>query len=310
MNEDRPIRNKLVSIIIPTYNSARFIGEAIISVIGQDYDAWELIIVDDGSTDDTARVVAEFLADTRISYVKKENSGVSHTRNFGAALAKGDYLCFLDADDFFYPANLSEKVRVLDQQPHVGLVHGDVNIINESGTPTGSYNTGLGGKDLHLDILLWQECVIPAPSSVMLRRDVFYTAGQWDPDFSTAADQDLFIAVARRHSIYRVSQVLSSYRIVNGSMSRVTRSFEKDHLAVYNKAKKNNLFPDEHFERRCFSNLHRIISGSWWHNEKNIFKTIRHLMLSLSYSPGVILRMLNLQSNRYAHSERRTTPKK
>lgn len=310
MNEDRPIKNKLVSIIIPTYNTARFIGEAIISVAGQDYNNWELIIVDDGSTDDTAQVVSQFLSDPRISYVKKENSGVSNTRNFGAALAKGDYFCFLDADDSFYPTNLSEKVKVLEQQPGIALVHADVNIIDESSRPTGRYNTGLAGKDLYLDILLWQECVIPAPSSIMMRREIFYAAGQWDPCFSTAADQDLFIAIAHRHAVYRISHVLTSYRIVNGSMSRVTGVFEKDHLAVYNKAKKNKLFPDKSFERRCFSNLHRIISGSWWHHEKSLLKTMKHLAWSLIYSPGALLRMLKLQPNRYIHTGRPTLPKK
>jgi len=299
MNKDNPIENKLVSVIIPTYNAGKYIRQSITSVMAQDYNNWELIVVDDGSTDDTERIVSEFLNDHRICYVKKKNSGVSNSRNFGANLAKGDYFCFLDADDFYHSTNLSEKVTVLNTYPAIALVHSDVRMTDEAGRPTGVYNTGLSGDNLHLKILQWQECVVPAPSSIMLRKDIFYTAGQWDPLFSTAADQDFFISVAAKHTIYRISHALTSYRVVKGSMSKNTPLFEKDHTGVFNKAKKNNLFTDPHFERRCFANLHLIISGSWWNHEKNLIKTIKHLILSFLYSPSVVLKTLKQRSARY-----------
>jgi glycosyltransferase involved in cell wall biosynthesis len=294
MNQHLHTDHTLVSIIIPTYNSDKYIADAITSVIKQDYKNWELLVVDDGSTDNTTAVVSEFLSDPRITYFKKENSGVSHARNYGAERAKGRYLCFLDADDSFHSTNVSEKVAVLNNNPDAGLVHADISMTDARGNLLHFFNTGLSGSRLHLALLLWNECVIPAPSSIMVTKEAFYAVGKWDPLFSTAADQDFFIRVTAAYPIYRINRPLTSYRIVDASMSKNPAVFEKDHLAVYRKAKNNNLFPDMVFEKKCFSNLHLIIAGNWWmHGEK--IKAIKHVCLSFLFSPVVFFKRLKLK---------------
>lgn len=295
MNEHSEAKHKLVSIIIPTYNAGKYIEQAVKCVIEQNYQNWEMIIVDDGSTDNTSSVVFPFLNDKRITYVKKENGGVSNARNYGANLAKGEYLCFLDADDFFHPDNISEKMNILNSDASIGLVHADVRMTDEQGKPSGSFNTGLSGSNLYLNLLAWNECVIPAPSSIMIRRDVFYSIGMWDPAFSTAADQDFFIRVTHNYKIHRIHKALTSYRVVNASMSKNVPLFEKDHMGVYAKAKQNGMFPDKVFERTCFANLHLIIAGNWWRHNRHIAKTVEHLLIAFSFSPRIVFKRLKIK---------------
>lgn len=106
----------MISIIIPTHNRAHLISRAIQSVIDQSYTDWELIIVDDGSTDNTEEVLQPFLKDERIRYIIKENSGAAHSRNVGVDLSTGDYITFLDSDDEAKPEWLFEIMQVIENE--------------------------------------------------------------------------------------------------------------------------------------------------------------------------------------------------
>lgn len=285
-----PINVKLVSVIIPSYNASKFIDFTVNSVLAQSYSNFELIIVDDGSTDDTEIKIKKYLLDERVRYFKIKNGGVSNARNFGANISKGEYICFLDADDFFLPNNLQEKVDVLDSNESIGLIHADVLMVDEEGKETGELNVGLSGKNLHLDILEWVDCVIPAPSSIMIKRSLFFEAGTWDPSFSTAADQDFFINATLKTNVHRIKKILTGYRVVNQSMSKNVSVFEKDHIGVYRKAEKNNIFPSNKFKKICFSNLYFIIAGNWWHSNKQIGKTIKYVCLAFLNAPYLTLK--------------------
>jgi glycosyltransferase involved in cell wall biosynthesis len=103
-----------ISIVIPTYNRAHLISRAIKSVIGQTYPSWELIIVDDGSTDNTYEIIKPFLSDARMQYHKKINSGAAHSRNVGVEISKGEWITFLDSDDEAYPNWLDEFAKMID----------------------------------------------------------------------------------------------------------------------------------------------------------------------------------------------------
>lgn len=286
-------QKKLVSVIIPSYNSARFLKYSISSALTQSYENIEVIVVNDGSNDETDSVVKEFMSDKRFFYYKKENEGVSRTRNAGAARSKGDYLCFLDADDVFFANNIQKKVLVLNANKDIGAVHSDVQYLNENGEGLNAFNSGIAGKDKHLDVLLWNECVVPAFSSnIMMRKEIYQEAGQFDPQLSTAADQDLLIRICKITSLFRIPEVLVGYRTVKGSMGRQSSVFEKDHTSVYQKAKERGDFTDNKFMRTCFAKLHLIIASTWWVQNKNLLKTIKHLFLSLRYSPKPFLKKL------------------
>ncbi|NEP81377.1 MAG: glycosyltransferase family 2 protein, partial [Okeania sp. SIO3B3] len=110
-----------VSVIIPVYNGDRYISQAIESVLVQTYRSYEIIVIDDGSTDNTRLVLEPYIEDIR--YVYQENQGVSAARNHGIDLARGELIAFLDADDFFLPDKLTGQVGVFDAQPNLGIVH-------------------------------------------------------------------------------------------------------------------------------------------------------------------------------------------
>lgn len=117
----------LVSVVIPTHNRADLLLSAIRSVLKQTYTSWELIVVDDGSTDATAEVMDPFLRSNRdqIKYIKKKNGGCASARNAGLKAATGDYLCLLDSDDLFMPAKLEVQVGLLERYPSTGFVYSD-----------------------------------------------------------------------------------------------------------------------------------------------------------------------------------------
>ena len=110
-----------VSVIIPAYNGDRYLGSAIESVLAQTYRDYEIIVVDDGSTDNTAQVAQQYKNDVR--YLSQTNQGVAASRNFGLAAALGDYIAFLDQDDLFLPYKLASQVELLDRDANLGMVN-------------------------------------------------------------------------------------------------------------------------------------------------------------------------------------------
>src|SRR3990172_2985097 len=136
----------LVSVVIPTYNSAQFIGEAVRSVLEQTYSHHEVIVVDDGSTDNSEDVLRLF--GERIQYIHQENRGPSAARNGGIRLAKGDYICFLDADDLWLPGELEVQVSFMGCHKDVGLVLSDHGEDDSTGIVSESF---LGAKSFHYE---------------------------------------------------------------------------------------------------------------------------------------------------------------
>ena len=153
---------ELVSIIMPTYNCARFIRESIDSVLAQTYTNWELIIVDDSSTDNTAEMVANF-NDPRIHYLRNEqNEGAALTRNKALRAAKGRYIAFLDSDDLWHPDKLERQIAFMEQNGYAFTYH-EYTEIDESSKPLGVY---VSGKD-HVRPFDMKACCWPGCLSVM-----------------------------------------------------------------------------------------------------------------------------------------------
>jgi glycosyltransferase involved in cell wall biosynthesis len=129
-----PETRPLVSVIMPVYNGADYIGHAIESVLTQDYSSFEIIVIDDGSTDNTADIVRSY-RDGRIRYLRQQNKGVSHARNFGIRNAKGQFIMPLDADDMMAPAFISRHLAEFQKHPEADLVYSDVLLVDEAGHP-------------------------------------------------------------------------------------------------------------------------------------------------------------------------------
>src|SRR3989338_7627565 len=163
--------NSKVSVIIPTYNSAKYLKEAITSVICQTYSNIEIIVIDDGSTDNMKEVVASF--GDRIHYRYQENCGAAAARNHGLKLTQGNYIAFLDADDVWKPEKIQKHVNYLYSHPDIAMVLTDMEFINEDGKTTGFYKRRKAYP--HDGMILPQVFIrpFPFPSTMLVRKSIF-----------------------------------------------------------------------------------------------------------------------------------------
>lgn len=188
-----------VSVVIPTYNCALYIGEAIESVLSQRYLGqpegdwpYEIIVVDDGSKDNTSEVLEGY--GDRIRSVYQQNQGVSMARNRGIELAKGEFVAFLDADDYFLPGKLAAQIAVFEAKPQLGLVHSGWRRVNHQGEFIQDVEPWQNIP--HLDLEMWLRWKPVLPSAMMFRREWLERAGGFDPRFPPAEDTDLALRLA------------------------------------------------------------------------------------------------------------------
>jgi glycosyltransferase involved in cell wall biosynthesis len=172
----------MVSVVIPTYNRAPFIAETIASVLAQTHREVEIIVVDDGSTDNTAEVVARF--GERVRYVWQQNSERSVTRNHGLELSRGEFVSFLDSDDCWLPEALDELAGALNAEPAAGLAAAGCAIVREDGQVLDLFYPGGGVEGILPDGFreLLRTNLIGSPSAVLLRRSALDKAGRFDED--------------------------------------------------------------------------------------------------------------------------------
>ena len=282
----------LASVIIPLYNASIYIDETVNSVINQTYKNWELIIVDDGSTDNSLDLVLTLSKkDDRIQVIKQQNLGVSIARNNGISEAKGNYIFFLDADDVWEKDNLELKLQFLEENREMDWVFGAINLIDEKSKELNVVLKGDNNNTLE-SLLSWNGDVITTPSTVAVRKICLETVS-FDEHLSTAADQDFAIQLASKYKGGYIAAPMVNYRVLSNSMSRNIHLMEKDHIRVFKKAYKNKLFKTFIFKQQCFSNLYWILAGSWWKDGDNKIKGMYFVILAMFTNPFSIFRFIN-----------------
>jgi glycosyltransferase involved in cell wall biosynthesis len=226
----------LISVIIPSYNSARFVGIAVASALTQTYQPVEVIVVDDGSTDNTRAVLSPW--QDRIRYFYQSNGGVSKARNRGIKEACGDLIAFLDADDVWLPEKLTKQWECLVANPQVGLVHTDAYVLNDlTGEQQYTYvaeREQLAGSCYHE--LFW--CNVTFTSSILVTRACLNEVGGFDERRQGASveDLDLWLRIARRHCFGYVNEPLVWYRIHLTNATRNRRLILETLFEVLDKA--------------------------------------------------------------------------
>jgi len=222
----------LVTVIIPTFNRASIVGRAIRSVLGQTYPDWELLVVDDASTDGTEREVRSY-SDKRIKYIRHQNNRrVSAARNTGIRCARGEYVSFLDDDDEWLPEKLEREVEVLqNSDPDVGLVYSGKTVYDELGRVLQVRMPTLSGwvYDAMLD-----RHFIGSPSRVTVRKQVLDRVAGFDESFVNCQDYDLWLRVAKVSKIAVVPHCLVKRYLLSdqmsGSLRRIGEGWE--HILV------------------------------------------------------------------------------
>lgn len=219
--------NERVSVVIACYNQACYLQEAVESVLNQAHPACELILVDDGSTDETPQVAARYPA---VRYLRQANQGLSAARNTGARASSGDYLVFLDADDRLLSVALEAGLRCFRAHPECALVFGRYAVIAADGTPLAEQAaTGLP-HDPYAALLAGN--FIAMHAAVMYRRALFASGLAFDKSLAACEDYEMYLRVARSHAIAGHETVVAEYRQHPEAMSRDARLMLRSALAV------------------------------------------------------------------------------
>lgn len=278
-------RLPLVSIIIPTYNRSRFLQETIESVLRQTYPNVEVIVVDDGSTDDTPEAMARY--EGRVDYIRQPNRGVAAARNAGFHAAKGEYLCFLDDDDLFLPLKIERQMHILDRQPHVGLAHcryyradGQGNLLDKPGL--------LPEGDVLRELVRWNFVWMGAP---LIRRECLERVGLFDEQVSSVtADWDMWLRIAMAGYPFDCAQEpLGVYRIHTSSMMSDVAGVEHGVIAVLDKAFSSPSLPrDVMASRPQALAFVRLWLACLYYNVRQWEDGRRNLAMALSLAPHLL----------------------
>lgn len=229
----RSATGPVVSVITPCYNQGHFLAEAIDSVLGQSYPHVELLVVDDGSTDQTAAVAAGY--GNRIRYLYKANAGLSAARNTGLLAATGEFVLFLDADDALHPEALQRHVEAAAAHPSAAVFHGAHQCVDVGGRNLRRYEAASLGDDPFHRLLTGN----PAPPHVhMIRRAAFARTGLFDVSLRASEDWDMWLRLAAvPYEFVAVPGAVAIYRSAPGSMSKHFDRMWSTGIAVLEKSR-------------------------------------------------------------------------
>lgn len=224
-------KTPLVSVVMASYNAAQFLPAAVSSVLGQTLPELELLVIDDGSTDDSARVVAPFLRDPRMQYHSQANAGQCATKNRGISLARGEFVAFLDADDTWRADKLARQMELFDGLPDVGVAFGFLERIGADGRhlpwePVPPHR-GVVTEDLLL------RNFVPFSSSVVRKR-LLQRYGGFDPNLDMGIDYELWLRLSMQCEFDYVDDVVGQYRVWPGQMSRKVRQRYQAAIGIMN----------------------------------------------------------------------------
>ncbi len=248
-----------VSAIVTTYNRAHMVTGAIKSVFDQTYKDFELIIVDDGSTDDTQTALQKY-AD-RATIIHQQNQGLSGARNTAIAAASGKYVAFLDDDDLWLPERLARQVPLLEDSPDIALVFSDADLINEDGRITGRWSDFISVQPMICLETLFMYNYIPVLTT-LVRRTAFEDVGLFDPVMKKCEDYDMWLRILQKYrAVYHPAQ-LAQYRIWSGGKSQDKLAMLEQVLHAKERAvlraKRLQSVPDSFLQRHCYSKFEQL----------------------------------------------------
>lgn len=218
----------LVSVVMAVFNGSAYLGQAIESVLRQTCASFELLVVDDCSTDDSTGIVARYLADPRVRLIRRtENGGVARARNQALEVAQGNFIAFLDQDDYWFPHKLEIQLAALNAHPEVGLMHAGYSRIDPAGhlleawqalpperfdNPHATVSVG----DVFAEIFISNDI---QPLTTVIPRHVIDTVGAFDPELPGVDDYELWLRIALRYPVGRVDTILGHWRAHPGQQS-------------------------------------------------------------------------------------------
>lgn len=198
-----------VSVIIPTYNYAQYVGIAVKSVLDQSYPNMEILVVDDGSTDNTQEVLMPFMP--WIHYYYKNNGGTASALNFGLTRASGNYVCWLSSDDVFLPDKVAKQVSLMEKEPALGFSYTSFVVIDGAGNTQYEVHSPFYSNQSEMVKKLMEGCFING-SSVMMRKSALDQVGYFDESMATVHDYELWFRILRSYPCGFLDELLLGYR--------------------------------------------------------------------------------------------------
>ncbi|MBY6032511.1 glycosyltransferase family 2 protein [Marinobacter daepoensis] len=208
--------NPLVSVVTPTFNRADYLPVAVESVLAQSMADFELIVVDDGSTDGTEELMQRYLSDPRVKYFYQENQGQSVARNRGIDEARGQYICFLDSDNAWVETKLEVSLRAFNENHHADIVYGDYIAIDAAGKELGVNR--MKRYSGHITPQLLRDNFV-SMNTTMTRKRCFAEMGGFDKADRLAEDYGLWLRFSTRYQFLYVPEVLGYYRVMEDQIS-------------------------------------------------------------------------------------------
>lgn len=203
----------LVSIVIPSYNQAKYIAYNLDSILGQTYSNFEVLFIDDGSTDTTAEILKNYTAkDSRIKYFYQKNSERAVARSYGISLSQGKYLCLVDSDDTWVSDKLEKQVAVMENDPDIVLCYASVNRIDPDNKKLKNADRQQEGYSGLVYRYLLMRNFIPSVTP-MIRRSAIEGIGDQVTDYIPYEDWDFWLRISRRGKFYHIKEALGNYRI-------------------------------------------------------------------------------------------------
>ena len=268
-----------VAVIIPAYNRERYIRATINSVLNQTYPNIDIIVVDDGSTDNTLRILNEFEKKIRLlQHPGGINKGQSAAINLGMRESESEYVAILDSDDLFHPKKIQLQVEYLERNPDVGLVYSNGVAIDESGNYLYTMFEQ-GHRELNKPEMVLLDCYFNVPSNSLVRRTAFEQAGEFDEMLRSAQDHDMAIRLAEVTSLAYLDEVLWFYRRHSATQSEQNADRRwKLGFVILDKAAKRYPYSSK-IKRKRRAVLHFRL-GQCFLEQKNMVRALLHFSLA------------------------------
>ena len=286
------------SVVIPVYNKEKFVAKTLKSVLDQTFTDFEIIIVNDGSTDKSEVKILEF-KDSRIQYYSKKNEGVAVARNFGIEKATSDYICFIDADDFWFPNFLETMHRFISELPEQKVFAAAIEIETKNKTIPAHYSIPKKSDFEIVDFFdaSQKECILWT-SSVCIHKSVFEKVGTFDTMIKHGEDTELWIRIGLQFPIVFIRKILARYVYDNRSVSRNSSYFFESYtFEKYALEEKKNPSLKKYMDLNRFSAVIKCTLNRDWKTAQEIYSEIdlknlnrkKRILLQL---PPIVLKML------------------
>lgn len=252
------------SIITPSYNQGKFIRDTIESVLQQNYDNFEHIIIDGGSTDDTISILKEY---PHLKWISEKDNGQAHAINKGFAMASGDIIAWINSDDYYEKDVFSTIVKYFEEHQHSNFLYGDITYVDQ----LKNILSTIKGETLSYSALIKNPDIVRQPS-IFWRKDIFLSVGYLDENLHLVMDYDFFLRAAKNYPFDYIHKNLSCFRV--HSQSKTTQLFKNQSLEIYSVFKRYN-------QTITFNQYLFLVIRYTNFTDKKIYKYIKAIFISI-----------------------------